>query len=46
MLFRSVAAALSGTFSIAGASGQFVLVAVGGVLVGMMIGYAYVLLQR
>ena len=42
----AVAAALSGTFSIAGASGQFVLVAVGGVLVGMMIGYAYVLLHR
>ena len=42
----AVAAALSGTFSIAKASGQFVFVAVGGVLIGMLAGYLFVLLHK
>lgn len=42
----AVAAALSGTFSIASASGQFILVAAGGVLVGMVVGYLFVLLHK
>ncbi len=42
----AVATALSGTFSIASASGQFILVAVGGVLIGMLAGYLFVLLHK
>jgi monovalent cation/hydrogen antiporter len=42
----AVAAALSGTFSIAGASGQFVVVAIGGVLIGIAVGYLFVLLHK
>jgi monovalent cation/hydrogen antiporter len=42
----AVAAALSGTFSLANASGQFVVVAGGGVLVGVAIGYLFVLLHK
>ena len=42
----AVAAALSGTFSLATASGQFVVVAVGGVLIGAAIGYLFVLLHK
>ncbi len=42
----AVAATLSGAFSIVEASGQFILVAAGGVAVGMLVGYAYVLLHQ
>ena len=42
----AVAATLSGAFSIAQASGQFVLVAAGGLVVGISVGYAYVLLHK
>ncbi len=42
----AVAAALSGTFSALNASTQFVLVAAGGVIVGLIIGYLFVLLHK
>jgi monovalent cation/hydrogen antiporter len=42
----AVAAALSGTFSALNASAQFVLVAMGGVIVGVVIGYIFVMLHK
>ncbi len=42
----AVAAALSGMFSVTHASGQFVLVAAGGVVVGTIAGYIFVLLHK
>ncbi|MEO5860940.1 MAG: Na+/H+ antiporter [Burkholderiales bacterium] len=42
----AVAATLSGTFSATAATGQFVLVAAGGILVGMAVGYIFVMLHR
>ncbi len=42
----AVTAALSGAFSLANASGQFVVVAVGGVLIGVAIGFLFVLLHK
>jgi monovalent cation/hydrogen antiporter len=42
----AVAATLSGAFSATAATGQFVLVAAGGILAGVAVGYAFVVLHR
>lgn len=42
----AVAAVLTGSFSFAGASAQFVLVSVGGVLVGMALAFVYIAIHR
>ncbi len=42
----AVAAALTGTFSLAQASGEFAFVAAGGIVVGVLIGRVFVILHR
>ncbi len=42
----AIAAAVAGTFSIGAALGSFVLVSVGGVAIGLAVGFAYVQLQK